>query len=224
MMSSKTWVSWEYKVMARSDDWSITIEAKTPETFLALLDWLEGIYRKGYAQLFLFYLEYDMPQFVSTHNAMDRRLARLKKLINLFFHDLIRVNNITYVPLKDILTREYETLRRIIMILDAFNNEIHRIRDKIHSFIYPILRREIEKLLKIEVHYIWNRKYGENIIKVSYSVYSDSLDYYFKRVDWRGYTQYGKRLSGEDVRNILNKQLSRKASPSSTPDIVEVIV
>jgi len=99
------------------------------------------------------YLSYDMPMFISTHSAMTRRIQRLEKLLKIIgsISCDVRVPYGDYdMPTPVFLDRLLEPfinrIRDIIIVLKHFKDHFHRDRDKVHQFVYPILRNLLDAL------------------------------------------------------------------------------
>jgi len=127
------------------------------EEFYCFCRWLEERWCNKISNLVEYYLDYDMPMFVYTHAAMSRRIERLKNLLYILGNENItesvyRGDSEDFVHCRSVFLDEILSRFRfndIINVLKAYEDEIHRVRDKVHRFIYPILRSRLETLQNI---------------------------------------------------------------------------
>jgi len=99
------------------------------------------------------YLLYDMRMFISTHDAMTRRIQRLEKLLRIIGSISCEVREprgdydaTVFVFLDKLLEPVISKIREIIVILKHFKGYFHRDRDKVHQFVYPVLRNLLDTL------------------------------------------------------------------------------
>jgi len=95
------------------------------------------------------YLSYDMRMFISTHDAMTRRVQRLEKLLKIIgsiscdvrepYRDY-DMSTPTPIFLDRLLDPVISRIEDIITILKHFEEYVHRYRNKVHQFVYPVLR------------------------------------------------------------------------------------
>jgi hypothetical protein len=135
---------------------------ETPTLWCCHVDVFEELYNfyRGFIdtfrKLFKLYIEYDIEHcgFTGTHMNMDRRIARLKKLLRLLEEYHVSLPSwcgpCYSISFRELLYPLTEPLWELSIILSRFN-DIHRIRDKIHEFIYPILRWRLDSLMNFRI-------------------------------------------------------------------------
>lgn len=97
------------------------------------------------SRLVTIYEEYDLPQFTSTHNAMTRRVARLRKLVRIL-ENLTCEKDHYILAIGKVLRPVTDRLRRAIELLEFFKGEYHRDRDRVHEYTYPYILSLLETL------------------------------------------------------------------------------
>ncbi len=137
----------------------LVIEVDDVVTFLDLCRELRKV-RPIVGKLVNVYVEYDLPQWVSTHSAMARRVARLKKLLRILDEMYLKIsvgNRGLLVSVGNLLQPVTARLREIVEVLEFFRDEVHRVRDRVHTFVYPallslfdVLRRPWRVVMTIE--------------------------------------------------------------------------
>jgi len=129
--------------------YSWCVEVRDPRSFIELYFEVKRVMPliRGLIDL---YVMYDLPQWVSTHNAMTRRLVRLKSLKRLLSSIDVEYHDVNgrgyYLSFSDLAKPLINALDTIIEVLESFKDEWHRYRDRAHRFVYPILRRVFEAL------------------------------------------------------------------------------
>jgi hypothetical protein len=91
-------------------------------------------------------IKYDLPLLVYTHNAMDRRIARLKKFLRILKYKTVYVEW-TNISLRKVFEIEYNALREIIDSMELVREDFHRPRDWVHQLIYPYLLSTLESFM-----------------------------------------------------------------------------
>ena len=93
---------------------------------------------------------YDMQQFISTHSCMDRRIARLRKLLRILDSISLEVDTLysgrCYVTVKQLAKPVIEVLEDVLRVLQHFRGEYHRVRDRVHQYLYPIILTVLDSL------------------------------------------------------------------------------
>jgi len=119
------------------------------------------------------YLSYDMARFISTHDAMTRRVRRLEKLLRVVGSITCKVREPhgdyevgVPVSLDRLLAPAIERVRDVIAILKHFEGYEHRRRDKVHQFVYPVLANALNTL-KNSWHVAFITQYGVVGIELS---------------------------------------------------------
>ena len=186
-------------------DLEIVIRFYRLDDFYAFCHWMENRWVR-IKNLLMFYLEYDLPRFVSTHASMDRRIARLKKLLKILENENITpwidigdnyfLNNST-IFFRKIL--DHLDFSDILSILDAYRNEFHRVRDKVHQYLYPILKRNLEHFWTLKG--IYAKRDVE--LEISSALLSSEPEYHIKSKKHSDY------LKKKQFYEILNKMIYR---------------
>ena len=122
----------------------LVIEVHNLENFIKLYKCLARIH-PIVSLLITIYEEYDLPQFISSHNAMTRRIARLGKLTKIL-ENMECGEEAPFTVAGKILRPITDRLRKIIDVLSFFKGEFHRDRDKVHQYVYPYLLTLLETL------------------------------------------------------------------------------
>jgi len=192
------------------------IEVNDPQAFLSYIDFLNKWTQLS--KLIDIYIKYDLPQLVSTHNAMDRRVERLRKLIKLLrnsFIDIKSYEGTCYsVSLADLMYPIITELDEIVKLLEMYKNSIHRIRDRVHSYVYPYLRQLLEALMDPMIFYspYWWLSDGIRIVTRISSKYDKRVEfrlYIKKRNFWNAYNigyARAKEICKRHKKRLINHQ------------------
>ena len=171
-------------------------------------------------------VEYDMSQFVSTHGAMSRRVARLRKLLRII--DSMCCEDTWIVSLGAILKPVTKRLENAIEILKHFDGYVHRDRDRVHTFMYPyimqllgILKDDWYVVLEISSNaYIMSRiGDGEIVMEV------DTRDMMFTEKMSDGEIEWVLRNASNALeelhalREILEKRIDRRRRKRRKPEV-----
>lgn len=95
------------------------------------------------------YALYDLQSFVSTHHAMNRRIARLNKLLRILDKTYLEFGGSRWcvVPYSRVVEPLYTILKNIVLALEHVRGSVHRFRDKVHEFVFPVLQTVLELLM-----------------------------------------------------------------------------
>ena len=98
---------------------------------------------------------YDMPQFISTHSCMDRRVARLMKLLKILDSLWLEVDTLYSgrycVSFKQLARPAVEVLEHVLRVLEYFKGRYHRSRDRVHQYLYPVILSVLDTLREVKV-------------------------------------------------------------------------
>lgn len=119
----------------------LMIETSDPIYFYKLYKCMKK-YKRSLETLVDIYLEYDVPQFISSHTGMTRRVQRLRKLLRIL--DEITCPDTYVVKMSDILRPVVERLRPITDTLLLFKDSVHRLRDKVYTYTLPAIQQLLE--------------------------------------------------------------------------------
>lgn len=140
----------------------------------------------------------DLGMLRGTHASKKRFIRRLRKLIYVLDSVFVDVG-IGWASLNSLL--ELNRLRKYVIILEAFEDNVHRIRDRVHALVYPHLRRELERIQRVEV---WFTKDDWYYRRVAINVdFGDGVAYLMVK-DTANY------LTLKEVRGILKKIIERE--------------
>jgi len=142
---------WEIVVCNDRGHLDYIVVRNSPELFEKLLVFFDEEYR-GFADLVQLIIENDVRgHFIGTHSSMNRTLARLRKLRYIMSH-YNAVSHVAVVSLDKLFVNITRDLDRAINALMFFKGEYHRVRDRVHQLVYPILRKTLERLLYVTVY------------------------------------------------------------------------
>ena len=194
------------------EDWehrdSIVVE-NSPWLFRVLFGFFDKEY-SGFANLVKLLLENDLKRyFLGTHNRMDRTLARLKKFM------YIARQESAELPFTDLFRLVFRDLNNIIDILEYYKDDVHRVRDKVHELVYPVLRDTLRRFLFIDLYYMpyhrWStRRYIH--CRFEYDRLDNTVEKECELVVETSNPYIPSEtipLTLNDVRNILEKQIQR---------------
>jgi len=118
------------------------------EKYYRIVKWFVENFGKV-CKLISLYEYYDMRNFVGSHLPMSRRVIRLNKLIYL----LENIYVYTGIPYSEFFREEVLALKDIVDVLKFYEDEIHRIRDKVHRFVYTVIQHIFEEMRYKEFYY-----------------------------------------------------------------------
>ena len=129
------WVD-EVLLMTNSPEWALTlIKFFTSKKWLGLRKLVDVVIS-------------DLVLLRGTHSAKDRCIARLRKLVRILEDTYVRPD-VWVTDVGSLLG--LDKLREYIEVLEAFRNEYHRVRDKVHELLYPHLRSELERIKDVKL-------------------------------------------------------------------------
>jgi len=182
---------------------------KSPTMFKVLVDYFDTLY-DGFADFIKLIIKNDLEKhFIGTHSEMDRTLSRLYKLRYIISQQDIK----TYPPIEyeDLFKCIVEDYDRILNALSFFKESFHRVRDRVHELIYPIIRKTLERFLYVRVYYKFFSNRGDEVYikcEFEYPMYrKPEVECRLVRGD-----DVVRKLSTNDVYEILDKQIRRKIS------------
>jgi len=189
---------------------SIVVEASDPATFYAAYRSLKELYPavKGLVDA---YKAYDLPQFVSSHRAMTRRIARLRKLLTILRGMTIDVGGCT-TSYADLARPVTEFLSLMLRVLEYFRGMTHRARDPVHEFLYPVILQALDALTRIELVYEPSTQPPGARFVYTYSAGTRSADLWIELPD------------GGAHRDITDKELEYLAGQPHEERVYEVAV
>jgi len=195
----------EVSVCMDKDNLDSVIVRGTPRFFRDVLKYIDNEYG-GFANLVKLIIEDDLEHLLGTHHAMDRTLARLKKLRYIMRNRWITGNPaLTY---DKIFLNTSKRLDRVISAMDHFKGDYHRVRDRVHQLLYPILRKTLEQYLTVKIYYKTQRwDYNVYLLcRFHYNLFTDEdeKDCYLYHGD-----KVVLKLKPKDVYTILDKQIER---------------
>ena len=198
------------------------VEVRDPRAFIELYFEVKRV-MPLIRSLIGLYAMYDLPQWVSTHNAMTRRLVRLKSLKRLLSSIIVEhhdVNGRGYcLSFSDLAKPLINALDAIIEVLEGFKDEVHRYRDRAHRFVYPILRSVFEALREgPELHYkAWITEYPSLVFTADKYGVEMRLRAPKKWISQHLSDEEAKALFDKLIQRKLRKTALRKQDPLSTP-------
>ena len=104
------------------------------------------------------FIEYDMAQFAATHSAMDRRLARLRKLLRILgsiTFDVRTPSGVYSASLAKLFDPVTERIEKVLSILEFYRGKVHRDRDRVHEFLHPVIV-SLLNVLKDDWYIVWD--------------------------------------------------------------------
>ena len=110
------------------------------------------------------YTLYDiaMNGVIGTHDNMHRRLARLRKL-----HRIVVAmgdyKDRYWIDADDVFAPVLDLLGLVIDAMESFRNSVRRVRDRVHEFVYPLLRRSLDVLVRPVVVYAMESDDGTSV-------------------------------------------------------------
>jgi len=179
----------------------------SPEMYRELVEFFEKRY-SGFADLIKLIISNDLiNHFIGTHNSMNRTVFRLCKLRYIISQkDVVKYSPLGFNKLFTAILEDYD---RAINALLFFKGDHHRVRDKVHELMYPIIRGILERFLTVRVYYrMYSRRFSNVYIKCvfRYQMYREmESDCWLVRDD-----DIVKKLSTREIYEILSKQIQRR--------------
>ncbi len=192
------------------------LETNDPGIFKSLMNWtLRDDGYKGIAMMVALLVRHDAGYSRGTHSAMNRYVARLAKLIRVLEGSTLTLEGRGYhiISFLDMFPKAKSELKAALTVLTRYRDSYHRVRDRVHELMYPIIRRALEDLMAITIVHRVDEGYHRKVFLVHKAEANPyTLEY---RVETELQMDIPRRLVFERLplwraTNLVNKLIERR--------------